>query len=102
MWQWREPFDSLLWLAAGGMTGTLARMGLVELFRCYSTAVSGAACRSLDDGALFLVLAPNMCGCFIAGLLSTPAGAGVASDGGDVSYVCCVRARGPGLTPQHH
>ena len=80
MWEWREPFDSLLWLAAGGMTGTLARMGLVELFRCYSTAVSGAACRSLDDGALFLVLAPNMCGCFVAGLLSTPAAAGVAAD----------------------
>jgi fluoride ion exporter CrcB/FEX len=81
MWQWREPFDTLLWLSAGGMTGMLARMGLVELFRCYSTAVRGAACRSLDDGALFLVLAPNMCGCFIAGLLSTPAAAGVASDG---------------------
>ena len=81
MWEWREPFDTLLWLSAGGVTGTLARMGLIELFRCYSTAVHGAACRSLDDGALFLVLAPNMCGCFIAGLLSTPAGAGVASDG---------------------
>ena len=81
MWQWREPFDSLLWLACGGIVGTLARMALVELFRCYSTAVPGAGgCRSLDEGALFLVLAPNMCGCFIAGLLSTPAAAGVASD----------------------
>ena len=81
MWEWREPFDSLLWLTSGGMVGTLARMALVELFRCYSTAVPGAgACRSLDEGALFLVLAPNMAGCFIAGLLSTPAAAGVASD----------------------
>ena len=80
MWQWCEPFDSLLWLSAGGVTGTLARMGLVELFRCYSTAVPGVTCRSLDDGALFLVLAPNMCGCFVAGLLSTPAAAGVAPD----------------------
>jgi hypothetical protein len=42
-WQWREPFDSLLYLAACGMAGTLARAGLVHLFACYSTAARGGA-----------------------------------------------------------
>lgn len=84
MWEWREPFDSLLWLSAGGVCGTLARAGLVQLFSCYSTALPGLACRSLDEGALFLVLAPNMVGCFVAGLLSTPAACGVAA--GDERY----------------
>jgi hypothetical protein len=42
-WHWREPFDSLLYLAACGMAGTLARAGLVHLFACYSTAARGGA-----------------------------------------------------------
>ena len=78
---WVEPVDSVLYLVVFGLLGTLLRCGLVRLFACYSTAGPGAACRSLDDGVLFVTLAPNMLGCFIIGLLSTPAAAGGALTG---------------------
>ena len=76
---WVEPVDSVLYLVVFGLLGTLLRWGLVRLFSCYSTAV--AQCRSLDDGALFVTLAPNMLGCFLVGLLSTPAATGGALAG---------------------
>jgi hypothetical protein len=117
-WTWREPADSLLWLAACGIAGTLARMGLVHLFACYSTAsgapawrastfcrtvltharaiilrAAGAACRSLDESALFVTLAANMVGCFVAGLLGTPASVGVPPDTRDSgAALACVPA----------
>jgi hypothetical protein len=53
------------------------------------TAGAGA-CRSLDDGALFLTLAANMVGCFFAGLLGTPASVGVPPDtrNSDAALAC--------------
>ena len=78
---WVEPVDSVLYLVVFGLLGTLLRCGLVRLFSCYSTAVPSVSCRSLDDGVLFVTLAPNMLGCLFIGLLSTPAAAGGALTG---------------------
>ncbi len=87
---WTEPLDSLLYLATFGVLGTLLRGGLVHLFACYSTAVPGASCRTLDDGALFRSLAPNMLGCFVNGLLATPCGVGVSHDAHSGSGLACL------------
>jgi hypothetical protein len=44
----------------------------------------------LDEGPLFVNLAPNMVGCFVAGLLGTPAGVGVPPDtrAGTTAFAC--------------
>lgn len=87
---WVEPLDSLLYLTAFGVLGTLLRGGLVQLFTCYSTSAV-SECRSLDDGALFVTLAPNMLGCFLVGLLATPTAAGVTAEpGGGGGQLLCL------------
>jgi hypothetical protein len=47
----------------------------------------------LDDGALFVTLAPNMVGCFAAGLLGTPAGVNVPVERRDpATHLACLPA----------
>jgi fluoride ion exporter CrcB/FEX len=90
---WREPLDSVLYLSLFGVLGTLLRGGLVQLFSCYSNNTPhGTTCNSLDDGALFVTLAPNMLGCFFVGLFATPVAAGLAVEGQTTqSQLGCLR-----------
>jgi fluoride ion exporter CrcB/FEX len=88
---WREPLDSVLYLSLFGVLGTLLRGGLVQLFSCYSNNTP-QRCNSLDDGALFVTLAPNMLGCFFVGLFATPVAAGLAVEGQTTqSQLACLR-----------
>jgi fluoride ion exporter CrcB/FEX len=90
---WREPLDSVLYLSLFGVLGTLLRGGLVQQFSCYSNNTpQGTTCNSLDDGALFVTLAPNMLGCFFVGLFATPVAAGLAVEGQTTqSQLACLR-----------
>jgi len=47
----------------------------VSLFGCYSStggSGGGDSCRSLNDGVLYTTVVPNLVGCFIMGLMSSP------------------------------
>jgi fluoride ion exporter CrcB/FEX len=86
--EWREHLDTL-YLCCFGVLGTLLRGGLVYRFACYSTA-AGISCRSLDEGVTFLALAPNMLGCFVAGLLATPGSAGQPGNSESSTALACL------------
>lgn len=94
---WSDVAGTFLWLATGGVCGTLLRGGLQSLFSCYASLEPNESCSTLaSGGVLFLALVPNAVGCFVAGLVSTPFAAGAPVRAGEAAGTfACLRPDHP-------